>query len=566
MKKVCILTAAAVLVIPFVSFSSVQAAEGPETPTFYDGYFAYKLVSKDGYLITEWDSNYEETVGKYKQPEFAEVDETKEIPVYCIENRYYGVDSNIVIPESSNSGCGFAPLDESVTNTDYYTAKESDWNGYYAQLVDYIGPKLSNVTIPEYLNDGTRVIGLDFYDYNGRSNVAQKGIRKVNIPSTVKNISISASALPDLEEIETTGGSDACKVVDGVLYSSDLTRMILFPAGRKSESVTIPEGVQQLASFSKNKYLKEITLPSSITILPNNGFLEGTSVEKINMPKASSRVYSENGILYWKDWSDKTKLVFYPTDKTDKSFTAPDNVIVDMNAFRKNEYLEELTVSEIDQETVESDNAGNLPNLKSITITGSKEEDPNYIPYVGIFSYDGVLYYANTESDFNKATIEEKLRGSARLVYYPQGRTDEFFEFPDGLNSTTYNELNDYVKAVYLHSDMSLHCENENVKYIYLEDDSASAYGNDKAEQKTGLSVEEAKADFEEIKNAPEATPTPDPEESETPESTTTPEPKPASGSSGNGGLIIGAVAAVAAIGAGIFIYLSKKKKSSAGQ
>ncbi len=561
MKKVCILTAAAVLVIPYVSFLSVQASEGPESPTFHDGYFAYKLVSQDGYEITEWDSNYEETVGKYKQPEFAEADESKEIPVYCIENRYYGVDSNIVIPESSNSGCGFAPLDESVTNTDYYTAKESDWNGYYAKVVDYIGPKLSNVTIPEYLNDGTRVIGFEFVTYNGRSNSASKGIRKVNIPGTVKNVNISATALPDLEEVEVAKGNDAYKVVDGVLYSSDMRRLILLPESRKSEILNIPEGVEQLVSLNGNKYLKEINFPASLTNVSSSNFLEGTSVEKINMPKGNNQIYFEDGVLYSKSWSDTPSLIFYPADKTDKSFTAPQDAIVEMSAFRKNEYLEELTVSEINLSGI-----GDLPKLKSITLTETQKENPMFTEYSGYFSYDGVLYYGNTDSDFNKASIEEKLRGNANLSYYPQGKTDEFFEFPDGLNGTTYNELNEYVKAVYLHSGMSFYCENENVKYVYLEDDSVDVEVNGKAVKKTGLSVEEAKADFEEIKNAPEETPTPEPEESEIPESTPTPEPKPASGSSGNGGLIIGGIAAVAAIGAGIFIYLSKKKKSSAGQ
>jgi len=561
--KTGLITASLFLAVPVTVLTDVHAAEGPETPTFYDGYFSYKIVTEDGGLISEWsDPSDYESLQKYSQPEFAEVAEEEEIPVYCIENRYYGLDSNVVIPESSNSGCGFAALDDS-TNIDYYTADSSDWNGYYASIEAYVGPQISNLEIPEYLNDGTKVIGFSIVS-NYSNDTSDDAVRVLTIPDSVKNVYLMDGTFPSLEEIRVSDKNSSLKVVDNVLYTGDLYRMILVPANRKGETLSVPEGVVSVSSLNGNKNLKEVSLPSTVQDLASD-FLSGTAVEKVTVADGSDILYSKDGIVYLETWTDHPQLIFYPQDKTDPAFTAGENVEVQTGAFTRNEYLEELTLGKIN---FNGDGFGDLPKLKTINYTRTVDEaEFSYNPY---FSYEGALYYSSVSSaeNFEELSIEEKLKEYGHLAYYPQGKTDEFFEAPPGLNSLSSSKLNDYVKAIYLHKGCSLDVSStSNIEYVYYEESSAYGPGGN-IHCEYGVTPDEARAHYEEAKNNPEPEVTEEPAATEEPEATETPEPAPVQPSgnsdSGTGGFIaIGAVAVIVAA-AGAAIVISKKKKSSA--
>ena len=555
-RKIGIVSAAAVLALPFVNVLHVKSAAGPQSQTFYDSYFEYKLATPDGYVIDEWSPEYESTLS-YVQPEVEEAEKPETIPVYCIENHYYGVDSNIVIPESSNQGCGFASLGDS-SNASFYTADASKWNGFNAVISDYRGPDLAELVIPEYLNDGTRVVGVNINSWDARRQGAyNSGVESLVIPASVKTVFLDSGVFPKLQKV--TSNSPACKTVDGVLYSADMTQLILYPAECRNEKCVIPEGVMYLAGFNGNQYLKEITIPS--TLENHNDFLAGTNIEKINIAAGNPAFTDEDGIIYETQPNGVKVLLMYPSDKKDTSFTVPAGVVTSLSAFKNNPYLEELTLGSINTDIFSTVIPGDLPKLKAFHVDESLLNETEKVGLASFFELDGVLYVQDDSSV--TGTPEEKAKAGAQLFYYPPGKTDEFFELPAGAGSSGRVYLNDHVKAVYVHEGSSLITESP-IKYMYFEGQDYNSDYNQNAMKKFNVTLDEAKADYEAAKSGktPEPEKTAEPEQSAEPEKTpeVTPAPAPEK-KSGGSGLLVGGVVAAAAIAAGVYGWLKTKKK-----
>ena len=574
MKKIIqktMICTAAVLMIPFISTRPVNAAMGPgdgeysSDGSFYDGNFEYKLATSDGYV----DYNGMET---YVQPEIVEAKEPEKVTILCIENQYHGVDSNIVIPESSASGCGFATLGES-SNAYYYTATEADWNGRYAVITDYRGPDITDLVIPAYLNDGTKVSGVSFDTNLGRGKARQTTVKTISVPDSISQFNMQQGMFPELEKLEVSDQNNAVRVVDGVLFSKDMKQLKLYPEYLENESYTVPEGVTAITTFGANKHLKELTLPSTLRNVENT-FLKGCSVEKIGMAGNNKYFTVEDGILYsTPEWSPNRILMFYPKDKTDKSFTIKGSDAMYLQAFEGNPYLEELTIGTMHYEDYSNYSSYSIPNLKSIKVAEGK--NAVYMnPYTSLFSHDGILYSAYRDVT-DSMTAAEKFADYVHMVYYPPGKPEEFLEFPEGLEDINGGVLGDHVEAIYIHKNSTIYYRGKNLKYVYLEAGAENNYYGSSVLTKENITLEDAKADFESKKKAeqqkeeeaqkPQETAEPEPAETATPTPEPTPVPTAAPAkpqSSGSAGLIAGGVILIAAA-AGAYVFLKKKQTPS---
>ena len=74
--------------------------------------------------------------------------------------------------------------------------------------------------------------------------------------------------------------------VDGVLYSRDMTRLVLFP-NMRAESLVIPEGVEMVGenAFYKCKNLLEVTFPSSLRELEEKAFFRCEGLTALDLPE-----------------------------------------------------------------------------------------------------------------------------------------------------------------------------------------------------------------------------------------------------------------------------------------
>jgi hypothetical protein len=125
---------------------------------------------------------------------------------------------------------------------------------------------------------------------------------------------------------EVAEGNENFTAVDGVLYTSDMTRLVGYPRGKTDSRFVLPETITQLDQlvFSRNKNLKTLVLPDNFTITgdlpdnilnPSSNSLSGalyvyTGIEAIEVNDSNPNYITEDGVLYSKDF--KT-LWYIPT-------------------------------------------------------------------------------------------------------------------------------------------------------------------------------------------------------------------------------------------------------------
>ena len=96
-------------------------------------------------------------------------------------------------------------------------------------------------------------------------------MKRLKLPASLKSMEWnSITWLSVLEEIILPEENKNFKLVDGVLYSNDMTWLYLYPSGDKSrDRFIIPDGVQHTSKgLIGTRYLKEIVIPTSLTDLP----------------------------------------------------------------------------------------------------------------------------------------------------------------------------------------------------------------------------------------------------------------------------------------------------------
>ena len=125
-------------------------------------------------------------------------------------------------------------------------------------------------------------------------------------------------------------------VVDGVVFSKDLMRLVYYPPNRDGEEYNIPEGVAKIGdyAFTENQNLKKIVFPKSFAIL-DNGVLYEFNLS--NSPKLETvEIYGR-----WK----YIPANFVAGCASLKKITIPGSVTrIEVNAFLGCSSLEEITI------------------------------------------------------------------------------------------------------------------------------------------------------------------------------------------------------------------------------
>lgn len=110
--------------------------------------------------------------------------------------------------------------------------------------------------------------GLEEFDYDAFSGFSE-----------VKNLSIS----PDNTRLT---------VNNGVLFSADMTRLLLYPTLDESRTYTVPDGVAEISSgaFSAASNLTSVTLPSSLRLIDDYAFFGCHGLEELIIPEGVSEI------------------------------------------------------------------------------------------------------------------------------------------------------------------------------------------------------------------------------------------------------------------------------------
>ncbi|WP_269540240.1 leucine-rich repeat domain-containing protein [Cerasicoccus fimbriatus] len=153
------------------------------------------------------------------------------------------------------------------------------------------------------------------------------GLTSVSIGSSLSTIGFNAFfGCSSLTEFEVHSDNVHLSVLDGVLFNEDLTKLVVYPAGKVESTYDIPDGVTTIAlnAFSQCNNLTTINIPSSLIAFDGIPFNVCVNLSVINVASDNERFASQQGALFNKD---KTNLIQYPIGKEETNYTIPGSVV-----------------------------------------------------------------------------------------------------------------------------------------------------------------------------------------------------------------------------------------------
>lgn len=150
-------------------------------------------------------------------------------------------------------------------------------------------------------------------------------ITSLTIPASVNSIGEAAFVCRNLNEISVAGENNAYCADGNILYSADMTKMLIYAAGNKAEEFEIPAGVTEVGAYTFYycDSLKNIRIPSSVSSIDPTNFYTCANLENIYVDKASESFTDIDGILYDKT---VTKLISRPSNNAAVDLVIPDTV------------------------------------------------------------------------------------------------------------------------------------------------------------------------------------------------------------------------------------------------
>lgn len=140
----------------------------------------------------------------------------------------------------------------------------------------YSCTNLSSIEIP---NSATTIEGFAFNNCYG--------LKTITIPTNVETIGNRAFYdCNSLTEIIVADGNESFTSKDGVLYNSDFTKIICYPAGKSGENYTVADSVTIIgdAAFYNCRGLTEIVLPDKLTTIEDFAFYYCSGIQTVILP------------------------------------------------------------------------------------------------------------------------------------------------------------------------------------------------------------------------------------------------------------------------------------------
>lgn len=169
-------------------------------------------------------------------------------------------------------------------------------SGTEAEIVSYCGlggPE----TIPDFIEGlpVTSVAVRGIYCENDSQ------ITSLTLPSTLVNF--SADCLQNcyaLESIALSGENEYFRVENGILFTSDGTKVVLYPPADRRETIVLPNGVTAIGvqAFCDASYLRRVTFPKTLRVIEsgdpagqNRGAFENcTDLRKVKFPMSIEEI------------------------------------------------------------------------------------------------------------------------------------------------------------------------------------------------------------------------------------------------------------------------------------
>ncbi|MBQ6116608.1 MAG: leucine-rich repeat domain-containing protein, partial [Oscillospiraceae bacterium] len=132
------------------------------------------------------------------------------------------------------------------------------------------------------------VTSIGYGAFNGCSSLTS-----ITIPEGVTSIGDFAfSGCGGLTGIIVEENNPSYRSLDGVLFSKDLTVLLVYPAGKQDPDYVIPEGVSSVGSgaFEGCSGLTEVTLPEGVTSIGDSAFADCSGLTEITIPEGVTSI------------------------------------------------------------------------------------------------------------------------------------------------------------------------------------------------------------------------------------------------------------------------------------
>lgn len=210
------------------------------------------------------------------------------------------------------------------------------------------------LVIPDEI-DGKKVTEL------GAGAFGESPAEVITIPASVEYIYSENpfARCAELKEIKVDGNSEYYILKDGVLFTKDMSKMVMYPPKKSGTTYTVPEGVASIgvAAFYNNTELTDIKLPSTAEEMGHHTFAGCTSLKSIDLSNTTISFIED---LAFFDCSSLTDVKFYEN-----------TLSVGMAAFYMCKNLTEITLPQHLKEIGQSAFMGT--GLKEITVPSSVE-------------------------------------------------------------------------------------------------------------------------------------------------------------------------------------------------
>ena len=246
---------------------------------------------------------------------------------------YNGTAANLVIPAEIDrykvTSIGYSAFKD---NTDLVSIEIYDG----VTTIDYWAfsgcTSLKSISLPGSIT----TIGMDAFE-------KCTSLKSITIPDSVTELSYSAfDGCTALTAITVDAGNTKYVDIDGVVFSKDITNLIIFPQG-KGGDYSVPDGTVSIpnSAFNDTK-LEKISISATVADLGSTPFSGCSALEYISVDAANTNYSSDNGALLTKD---KTIIIDYPDAKAG-SYNIPNTVKRIENYAFENACLDKVVIPE----------------------------------------------------------------------------------------------------------------------------------------------------------------------------------------------------------------------------